>query len=148
MSINGPFRNRLMPAVFMSIFFIGFPNQAFPQMAQPNPRIDAKSAVLMDAISGQVLFEQNSQLKIAPASFVKLLTLYVAFDALRNGHLKKDDLVSVSQKAWRMGGSKMFIKPGERVRAEDLVKGIAVASGNDACVAWQSIWQGPRKPLS
>ena len=133
--INSSFRNQLMAALFLSIFFIGFPNQAFPQMAQPNPRIDAKSAVLMDAISGQVLFEQNSQLKIAPASFVKLLTLYVGFDALREGHLKKDDLVEVSQKAWRMGGSKMFIKPGERVRAEDLLKGIAVASGNDACVA-------------
>jgi len=133
--INSSFRNQLMAALFLSIFFIGFPNQAFPQMAQPNPRIDAKSAVLMDAISGQVLFEQNSQLKIAPASFGKLLTLYVGFDALRDGHLKKDDLVEVSQKAWRMGGSKMFIKPGERVRAEDLLKGIAVASGNDACVA-------------
>jgi D-alanyl-D-alanine carboxypeptidase (penicillin-binding protein 5/6) len=89
----------------------------------------------MDAISGQVLFEQDPQLKMAPASFVKLLTLYLAFDALRDGHLRKDDLVEVSQKAWRMGGSRMFIKPGERVRAEDLIKGIAVASGNDACIA-------------
>ena len=124
-----------MPALFLSILFIAFPNQIFPQTAQPNLQIHAKCAVLMDALSGQVLFEQNSQLKIAPASFVKLLTLYIAFDAIRDGHLKMDDQVTVSQKAWRMGGSKMFIKIGERVKVEDLLKGIAVVAGNDACVA-------------
>lgn len=133
--INSIFRNRLMPALFLSIFFIAFPNQVFPQTVPPNLRIDAKCAVLMDAISGQVLFEQNSQIRMAPASFVKLLTLYVAFDALRNGHLKMDDLVTGSQKVWKMGGSKMFIKIGERVKVEDLMKGIAVVAGNDACVA-------------
>jgi D-alanyl-D-alanine carboxypeptidase (penicillin-binding protein 5/6) len=115
--------------------FIAFPNQIFPQTPQPSLRIDAKSAVLMDGISGQVLFEQNPQTRMAPASFVKLLTLYVAFDALRDGHLKMDDLVTGSEKAWRMGGSKMFIKLGERVKVEDLMKGIAVVAGNDACVA-------------
>jgi D-alanyl-D-alanine carboxypeptidase (penicillin-binding protein 5/6) len=124
-----------MSVLFLSIFFIAFPNQVFPETAQPNLRIDAQCAVLMDAISGQVLFEQNSQSRIAPASFVKLLTLYVAFDALRDGHLKMDDLVTGSQKAWKIGGSKMFIKIGERVKVEDLMKGIAVVAGNDACVA-------------
>lgn len=122
-------------ALLLSVFLVILVNKALSQMEQPNLRIRAQSAVLMDAISGQVLFEQNPQIRTAPASFVKLLTLYVAFDALRDGHLKKDDLVSVSQKAWRMGGSKMFLKPGERVRVEDLLKGISVASGNDACVA-------------
>jgi D-alanyl-D-alanine carboxypeptidase (penicillin-binding protein 5/6) len=104
-------------------------------MPQSELPIDAQSAVLVDAVSDQVLFDQNPQLKMAPASFVKLLTLYLSFDALRDGHLKKDDMVSVSQKAWKMGGSRMFIKPREKVRVEDLLKGIAVASGNDACVA-------------
>jgi len=129
------FRNRLIPALLLGFSFIALANRGFPQAGQPSLRIDAQSAVLMDAVSGQVLFEQNPQMKMAPASFVKILTLYLAFDALRDGHLKKEDLVSVSQKAWRMGGSKMFIKPGEMVRVEDLLKGIAVASGNDACVA-------------
>jgi len=109
-------------------------NEGLAQREQPSLRIRAQSAVLMDAISGQVLFGQNSQIRMAPASFVKLLTLYVVFNALRDGQLKKDDLLSVTQKAWRMGGSKMFIKPGERVKVEDLIKGIAIASGNDACV--------------
>src|SRR4030042_2028402 len=122
-------------ALLLSVFLVILVNKALSQMGQPNLRIRAQSAVLMDAISGQILYEQNPQLKIPPASFVKLLTLYVAFDALRDGHLKKDALVSVSQKTWGMGGSKMFIKPGERVRAEDLLRGITVASGNEACVA-------------
>jgi D-alanyl-D-alanine carboxypeptidase (penicillin-binding protein 5/6) len=128
------FRNGLVSAL-LGISFVVLANNGLSETAQPNPRIRAQSAILMDAISGQVLFEQNPKIRMAPASFVKLLTLHVAFDALRDGHLKKDDLASVSQKAWRMGGSKMFIKPGESVRVEDLLKGIAVVSGNDACVA-------------
>ena len=135
MSINGSFKTRLKPALILSIMLIAFPNQIFPQTVQQNLQIDAKCAVLMDAISGQVLFEQNSQLKIVPASFVKLLTLYIAFDTIRDGHLKMDDLVTVSQKAWRMGGSKMFIKVGEKVKVEDLLRGVAVVAGNDGCVA-------------
>jgi D-alanyl-D-alanine carboxypeptidase (penicillin-binding protein 5/6) len=96
---------------------------------------DAQSAVLMDALSGQVLFEQNPDLKIPPASFCKVLTLYLAFDSIRAGQLKMDDSVTVSEKAWRIQGSKMFIKVGERVKVEDLLKGIAISSGNDACIA-------------
>jgi D-alanyl-D-alanine carboxypeptidase (penicillin-binding protein 5/6) len=98
-------------------------------------RYDAQSAVLEDALSGQVLYEQNSQKRIAPASFVKILTLYIALDAIRSGQLKMDDWVTVSEKAWRIDGSKMFIKVGDRVKVEDLLKGIAIASGNDACIA-------------
>jgi D-alanyl-D-alanine carboxypeptidase (penicillin-binding protein 5/6) len=133
--MKSSFFRGIVSALVLSVFFVIFVNKALSQTTQPSLHIRAQSAVLMDAISSQVLFEQNPQIRMAPASFVKLLTLYVAFDALRNGHLKKGDLVLVSQKAWRMGGSRMFIKPGERVRVEDLVKGIAVVSGNDACVA-------------
>jgi D-alanyl-D-alanine carboxypeptidase (penicillin-binding protein 5/6) len=89
----------------------------------------------MDALSGQVLFEQNPTQRIPPASFGKILTLYLAFDAIRAGQLKMDDMATVSEKAWRMQGSKMFIKVGERVKVEELLKGIAISSGNDACIA-------------
>lgn len=123
------------PALLLSLFLMIPAENALSQTDQSGLHIRAQSAVLLDAISGQLLFEQNPHIRMAPASFVKLLTLYVAFDALRDGHLKKEDLPSISPKAWRMGGSRMFIKPGERVRAEDLLKGIAVVSGNDACVA-------------
>ena len=100
---------------------------------------DAKSAVLMDGLTGQVLYEQNPNLKISPASFVKVMTLYVVFDAIRAGQLKTDDMVTVSERAWKRTyktkSSTMFLKVGERVGVEDLLKGITVASGNDACVA-------------
>jgi D-alanyl-D-alanine carboxypeptidase (penicillin-binding protein 5/6) len=105
------------------------------QTTQGGIQCDAQSAVLMDALSGQVLFEQNPNLRIPPASFGKVLTLYLAFDALRAGQLKMDDMVTVSEKAWRTQGSKMFIKVGEGVKVEDLLKGIAISSGNDACIA-------------
>jgi len=81
---------------------------------------EAQSVVLMDAFSGQILYEKNPQLQMAPASFVKVLTLYLALDALRTGQIKMDDMVTVSEKAWRIQGSKMFIKVGDRVKVEDL----------------------------
>lgn len=153
--------------LLLTIFFIALPNQTFsrtPKTSKPSKssqtqahqktqapqatqaqttqggiQYDAQSAVLMDALTGQVLFEQNPNLKIPPASFVKVLTLYLVFDAIRAGQLKMDDMVTVSENAWRRGwkseGSKMFIKVGERVKVEDLMKGVAIASGNDACVA-------------
>jgi D-alanyl-D-alanine carboxypeptidase (penicillin-binding protein 5/6) len=116
-----------------------------PQEIQGSPKdqgvlhLDVRSAVLMDALTGQVLYEQNPNLRIPPASFVKVMTLYVIYDALRAGQIKKDDWVTVSDTAWRRAwktdSSKMFIKVGERVKVEDLMKGVAIASGNDACVA-------------
>ncbi len=113
------------------------PTQEAPAQAtaQGGLQCDAQSAVLMDGLTGEVLYEQNPDLQIPPASFVKVLTLYLALDAIRAGQLKMEDMVTVSEKAWRTQGSKMFIKVGERVRVEDLIKGIAIASGNDACIA-------------
>ncbi|NWG01782.1 MAG: D-alanyl-D-alanine carboxypeptidase [Syntrophaceae bacterium] len=96
---------------------------------------DAQSAVLMDGLTGKILYEQSPNQKIPPASFVKVMTLYIAYDAIRAGQIKMDDLVTVSERAWRMQGSKMFIKVGDRVKVEDLMKGIAISSGNDACIA-------------
>ena len=105
------------------------------QATEGSFQCDAKAAVLMDALTGHVLYEQNPQLRIGPASFVKILTLYLVLDAIRAGQLKMDELVTVSEKAWKIQGSKMFIKVGDRVKVEDLLKGIAVSSGNDACIA-------------
>jgi serine-type D-Ala-D-Ala carboxypeptidase (penicillin-binding protein 5/6) len=100
---------------------------------------DAKAVVLMDGMTGQVLYENNTGLKIPPASFVKIMTLCVIFDAIRAGRLKMDDLVTVSERAWKRtyktNSSSMFLKVGERVKVEDLLKGVAIVSGNDACVA-------------
>ncbi|HUL29254.1 MAG TPA: serine hydrolase, partial [Thermodesulfobacteriota bacterium] len=109
------------------------------QMGSGNLQFEAKSVVLMDGLTGQVLYEQNANQRISPASFVKVMTLYVIFDAIRAGQLKMDDVVTISERAWKRtyktDSSSMFLKVGERVRVEDLLKGITVASGNDACVA-------------
>lgn len=150
------FKNLRMIILIPIIFLMAFPNpvlsksgktskksklsttqqtQQTQRTAQGGLQCDAQSAVLMDALSGQILFEQNPNARIPPASFGKILTLYLALDAIRAGHLKMDDMVTVSEKAWKTQGSKMFIKVGERVKVEELLKGIAISSGNDACIA-------------
>ena len=97
--------------------------------------VTAKSAVLMEGASGHILALQNKDDKIAPASFVKLLTLYVVYDMIRNGKVKLIDEVYISKKAWETGGSKMYLELGSKVPLEEIIKGIAIVSGNDACVA-------------
>jgi D-alanyl-D-alanine carboxypeptidase (penicillin-binding protein 5/6) len=97
--------------------------------------INTRSAVLMDGLTGDVLLAHHPHLRIAPASFAKLLTLYVIFDALKHDKLRLQDEVFVSKKAWKTHGSKMFIEVNHKVPVEELLKGIAVVSGNDATVA-------------
>ena len=97
--------------------------------------VRAKSSVLMEYSSGKLLQQQNKDEQIPPASFAKVLTLYVVFDLIGKGQAQLSDEVFISEKAWRTGGSKMFVREGDRVPLEELIKGIAVVSGNDACVA-------------
>lgn len=99
------------------------------------PDIDAKAYVLMDAHTGQVLAQKNMNERLPPASLTKLMTAYVTSAALKQGMIKPEDMVTISEKAWRMGGSKMFIRVGSQVSVKELLDGIIVASGNDACVA-------------
>lgn len=99
------------------------------------PDIDAKAYVLMDANSGVVLAQKNMNDHLQPASLTKLMTAYVASDALKQGQIKLTDMVTISEKAWRMEGSRMFVKVGSQVSVKDLLDGIIVASGNDSCVA-------------
>ncbi len=97
--------------------------------------VSAKSAVLIEGASGHILTAQNKDEKIAPASFAKLLTLYIVYDMIRNGKIKLTDEVYISKKAWETGGSKMYVELGSKVPLEEIIKGIAIVSGNDACVA-------------
>jgi serine-type D-Ala-D-Ala carboxypeptidase (penicillin-binding protein 5/6) len=97
--------------------------------------VTAKSAVLLDADSAQVLFDQNGTSRISPASLAKLMTVYIAYDALRNGAVRLEDPVAISQLAAKMGGSQIFLQRGDRVSFGNLLRGVAVASGNDATVA-------------
>ena len=98
----------------------------------------AKQAILMDVNSGQVLFKKNENEKISPASITKVMTSIIAFDLIKNGELKLNEKFLVSNKAWRMakqGYSSMFIVPNDRITVLNLLKGIIIASGNDACIA-------------
>ena len=101
----------------------------------PNaPNLDAKAYILVDFNTGAILAEKNAAEKIEPASITKLMTVYVAFQELRNGTLQLTDKATVSKKAWRTEGSRMFIEVGKQVKIEDLLVGIIVQSGNDASV--------------
>jgi len=101
----------------------------------PPPQLAAKSWVLMDAASGSVLVNHQGDTRLPPASLTKLMTSHVAALELQRGRIKETDLVTISEKAWRMGGSKMFVMVGDKVAVHDLLRGIIVQSGNDASIA-------------
>ncbi|MDE0173907.1 MAG: D-alanyl-D-alanine carboxypeptidase [Defluviicoccus sp.] len=102
--------------------------------ASPGMETTAKQAYIVDLQTGTVLLEKDIATPTPPASLSKLMTLYMVFEQLKQGKLSLDDKFVVSRKAWRMGGSKMFVEVDKRVRVEDLVRGIVVQSGNDACI--------------
>ena len=105
---------------------------------QANFDIDAKTAILQDYLSGEILFEKDADLSIYPASMTKIMTSIIAFDLIEKGDLSMDEKFIISENAWRLsqsGYSSMFIMVGDEVSVENLLRGIIVASGNDACVA-------------
>lgn len=94
----------------------------------------ANFAIIMDHETGAVLYEKNADTPTAPASMSKLMTIAIVFERLKSGQLSMDDEFFVSEKAWRMGGSKMWVRVDTKIRLEDLLRGIIVQSGNDACI--------------
>ena len=94
----------------------------------------ARLALIVDADTGAVLLEKNADERMPPSSMSKLMTMYVVFDMLKQGRLRMDQQLPVSERAWRMAGSKMFVGLGESVSVENLTRGVIVQSGNDACV--------------
>ncbi len=100
--------------------------------------VKAKTAILQDYLSGEILYEKEADLSIYPASMTKIMTSIIAFEQIKNGDLSLTDEFIISENAWRLsqsGYSSMFIMVGDSVSVEDLLRGIIVASGNDACVA-------------
>ena len=101
--------------------------------------VKARSAVIVEVSTGKTLLDKNADTPMAPASMSKLMTLYMLFERLKDGSLSLDDSFHVSENAWRKGGAKsgsstMFLLPGQNVKIEDLIRGIIVQSGNDACI--------------
>ena len=94
----------------------------------------AKFAVAIDFTTGAVLLDKDADVQMAPSSMTKLMTAYIVYGMLKSGRLKLDQTLPVSERAWRMGGSKMFVQIGTEVKVEDLIRGMIVQSGNDACI--------------
>ena len=94
----------------------------------------AREAFIIDATTGRVLLDKNADASMPPASMSKIMTTYMVFERLKDGRISLDDELPVSEKAWRKGGSKMFVEVGKQARVEDLLRGVIVQSGNDACI--------------
>ncbi|RRV67434.1 D-alanyl-D-alanine carboxypeptidase [Stutzerimonas stutzeri] len=105
------------------------------QILPSAPQLAAKSYMLMDVASGEVLVEHNGDERLPPASLTKLMTAYIATLEIQKGQISDNDMVTVSEKAWRTGGSRMFIQVNTQVSVDDLLHGIIIQSGNDASVA-------------
>jgi D-alanyl-D-alanine carboxypeptidase (penicillin-binding protein 5/6) len=109
---------------------------AQPGIAQiPAPAVAAKAWLLLDASSGQMIASQAANERFEPASLTKLMTAYIAFSAIKNKQLTLNQVIPVSEKAWRAQGSRMFIDPKNPVTVDELLRGMIVQSGNDACIA-------------
>jgi D-alanyl-D-alanine carboxypeptidase (penicillin-binding protein 5/6) len=114
---------------------IPIPTQPQPVITPTTPNLDARGFILMDANSGKIIAEKASNERMAPASLTKLMTMYVISNAIKYGTIHLDDKVRISEKAWKTGGSRMFLKVNDEVPIRSLLQGIVVASGNDASVA-------------
>ena len=108
----------------------------------------AKQAILIDNVTGVVLFEKDADALMEPSSMSKIMTVYMVFERLADGSLKLEDTLPVSEKAWRKGGSKMFVKVGDRVTVEDLLRGIIIQSGNDATIVVAEGFAGDEQTFS
>ena len=126
------------PASLLTVFsllvlFCASAHAAVPIPAPP--KVAAKNFIIVDVNSGQVLAEQDADAQAEPASITKLMTSYVIYKELEAGRLSMDDMVTISEKAWRMGGSRMYVEVDTKVSVHDLMKGLIIQSGNDATVA-------------
>ena len=124
----------MLKKIFLLILF----NLMFLHTSSANININARTAILQDYLSGEILYEKDPDRSIYPASMTKIMTSIIAFDLIKSGDLKLDEKFLISEKAWRLstsGYSSMFVMIGDEVSVENLLKGIIVASGNDACIA-------------
>jgi len=133
---------------YIRIFFLIFLFLFFSQKVFSKIEIDANYVILQDHHSGKILYEKDADAKIYPASMTKIMTAIVVFDLLKKGETSLDEKITISEKAWRMsqsGYSSMFIMLNDQVTVEDLLKGIIIVSGNDACVALAEGLSGTEK---
>lgn len=121
--------------VLFCVLFSVFATVSFASEGVADMNIDAKSAVLIDVNTGTVLYEYNKDLPLPPASVTKIMTLLLVFEAIENGALSYEQMITVSENAASMGGSQIFLEPGEQMSVNDLLKSVIIASANDAALA-------------
>lgn len=127
----------MLQKILFSVLFVllTLPAQAAPLVIPPPPTIDATAYILLDYNSGRVLAQSNPDMRIEPASLTKIMSSYVVESELAQGRIKATDMVRISEKAWRMEGSRMFVEVGDMVAVQDLLKGVIIQSGNDSTVS-------------
>ena len=124
--------------MFKKVFVFIIFSLSLAEFAKANLNVKARTAILQDFYSGEIIYEKEADISIYPASMTKIMTAIIAFDLIKSGDLSLDEKFIISEKAWRLstsGYSSMFIMVGDNVSVENLLKGIIIASGNDACVA-------------
>jgi len=126
---------RLLPFFIAALLMLFFTATQAATLIPATPKIKAKGYLLIDFNSGRILAEKKADQRMEPASLTKMLSAYVIDHELAKGNISLDDEVLISEKAWRMQGSRMFIEVGKKVSVEDLLKGVIIQSGNDATVA-------------
>ena len=120
-----------------TVFSLSFAQLSFAESAQipPPPSLAVKAYLLKDFNSGHIIATQNSDMRVDPASLTKIMTAYLSFKAVKNGHLQLTQTLPVSLLAWKVEGSKMFIEPNKPVTVDELLHGMIIQSGNDASIA-------------
>jgi len=121
--------------LLLCLIVFSFSCNAYSAIVPSPPELNASSHILIDYNSGRILAQNRINERIEPASMTKMMTVYVIASALKEGQIKSEDLVTISEKAWRTEGSKMFIEANKQVSVDDLLKGVIIQSGNDASVA-------------
>jgi len=121
--------------IYSLIIIVILGNHAYAAPIPPAPNLNAKAYVLMDFDSGMILASSNKDLTLPPASITKMMTAYIAFTELKEKNISLNEDVLVSKKAWKTGGSKMFIEVGKQIKFKDILQGVITVSGNDASVA-------------
>ncbi len=136
--IKSSFPKRHLRHIALSLFFASMgltPLTHANAQLPPPPSLAVKSYMVQDFNSGHVIASQNAKMRVEPASLTKIMTAYLSFKALKNGHLQLSQTLPVSEKAWKVEGSKMFIEPNKPVTVDELLYGMIVVSGNDASIA-------------
>ena len=127
----------IMRSLLLILLFITLSQTALaaPRLIPAPPQLATEGHILLDAATGTVIIEENAEMRLPPASLTKIMTSYIIASEIQQGRISLDDLVPISVKAWKMEGSRMFVREGTEVKVADLIRGIVIQSGNDASVA-------------